>query len=276
MSLINNKYKLIKKIGSGSFGIIFEGINIRTQEKVAIKTELISNDLRLLKYETNIYKILGNIGCVPKIKWYGKDQTYYYMVLDLLGDSLDNIMKYYGSLKLKTILQIGINILNILINIHDKGFVHRDIKPENFLLTISKPKKIYIIDFGISKPYLIDNKHIEFKMTHQFIGTQNFSSINTHEFREQSRRDDLESLCYMLIYFYFGKLEWMNENISFLNKEDENIYVKNKKKDLINNENIPKVIMDFYKTILALKFEENPDYNLYIKNFKSELDNLLV
>ena len=274
MNLINNKYKLIKKIGSGSFGTIFEGVNSRTNEKVAIKIELISNELKLLKYETNIYKILGNISGVPKIKWYGKDQTYYYMVIDLLGDSLEKILEVSGPFKMKSILQIGINVLNILMNIHGKGFIHRDIKPENFLLTINTPKKLYIIDFGISKPFLINDKHIESKMTHQFIGTQNFASINTHEFYEQSRRDDLESLAYMLICFYFGKLEWMNCNITFSNRDEENIFVKNKKKDLVNNENIPKILMDYYKSVLILGFYEKPDYNKFIEIFTNELNNL--
>jgi serine/threonine protein kinase len=274
MNLINNKYKLIKKIGSGSFGTIFEGENIRTNEKVAIKVELISNELKLLKYETNIYKILGNIHGVPKIKWYGKDQTYYYMVMDLLGDSLEKILELSGCFKMKTVLQIGINVLNILMNIHDKGFIHRDIKPENFLLTIPRPKKLYIIDFGISKPFIINDKHIEPKMTHQFIGTQNFASINTHEFNEQSRRDDLESLAYMLICFYFGKLEWMNTDINFSNRDEENIFVKNKKKDLVNNENIPKILMDYYKSVLILGFDEKPDYNKFIKTFTNELEKL--
>jgi serine/threonine protein kinase len=156
--------------------------------------------------------------------------------------------------------------------IHERGFIHRDIKPENFLLTINKPTKIYIIDFGISKPYLINNKHIEFKLTHQFIGTQNFASINTHDFYEQSRRDDLESLAYILIYFYFGKLEWSDQSITFLDKEEENNYIKNKKKDLVKNEAIPNILMDYYRSVLALTFEETPDYIQFIDNFQSRLD----
>lgn len=271
MNLINNKYKLIKKIGSGNFGIIFEGINIRTHEKVAIKTELIANDLRLLKYETNIYKILNGIYGVPKIKWYGKDDLYYYMVLDLLGESLQNLKDRMSCFKLKTILQFGVNMLTILQNIHDKGFIHRDIKPENFLLTIQNPKQIYIVDFGISKPYIINNNHIEFKMTNKFIGTPNFASINSHNFYEQSRRDDLESVAYILFLFYLGDLEWMDESIIFSDKEDENNFIKTKKKEFIKNENVPKILMDYYKLVLDLDFVERPDYNKYIDSFKKEL-----
>lgn len=274
MNLINNKYKLIEKIGSGSFGTIFKGINVRTNENVAIKIEFIKDELQLLKYESNIYKILHNVIGIPKIKWYGKDATNYYMVLDLLGESLENLILRSGSLKLKIVLQIGANILNILMHVHDKGFIHRDIKPENLLLSREKPKKIYIIDFGISKPYLINEKHIEFKNTKKFIGTQNFASLNAHNFYEQSRRDDLESLAYMLIYFYFGELEWMDHQIVFLSQEEENDFVKNKKKQFINNPNIPSVLMDFYKNILSLQFKEKPNYTSFINKFTDEINKL--
>ncbi len=274
MELINNKYKILKKIGSGTFGKIYEAENIRTNEKVAIKLELIKDELKILRYESTIYKILDNIDGVPKIKWYGKDDNYYYMVLDLLGESLEDILKKSEKLSLKIVLQIGINIINILFNIHSKGFIHRDIKPENFLLTNFKPKKIYIIDFGISKSYIYNNKHIEFRLTNKFIGTPNFASIKTHEFYEQSRRDDLESLAYMLIYFYFGELEWMDENNIFENNDEENNYIRNKKKELIKNDNIPNALLEYYNNILKLDFEETPNYLKYINNFKNELEYL--
>jgi serine/threonine protein kinase len=108
MYLINNKYKVIKQIGAGAFGTIFKGINIRTNEMVAIKIELISDELKILKYESNIYKILDKLDCIPKIKWYGKDDLYYYMVIELLGNSLENLLQISEKIKLKTILQIGI------------------------------------------------------------------------------------------------------------------------------------------------------------------------
>jgi hypothetical protein len=274
MNIINKKYKLIEKIGSGSFGTIFKGINIRTNELVGIKVELIEDDLKLLKYESNIYKILYNVNGVPKIKWYGRDNKNYYLVLDLLGDSLEDLIIRSGRLKLKLILQIGVNILTILMEIHNKGFIHRDIKPENFLLSIEKPKKLFIIDFGISKPYIFNEKHIDFKITNKFIGTQNFASINCHNFYEHSRRDDLESLCYMLIYFYFGSLDWMNPEMVFSNKEEENNFVKNMKIQLIYNEEIPTILMNFYKNILSLEFNEKPDYNNFINIFKNKIEEL--
>jgi serine/threonine protein kinase len=272
--LIANKYRIINKIGSGSFGFIFKGINVRTNEKVAIKIENVSDELKLLKHESNVYRILSNIVGVPKIKWYGKDELYYYMVIDLYGKSLQDLIDIKNKLSFKTTLQIGINILNILMKIHDVGFVHRDIKPENFLLTLDKPTKICLIDFGLSKLYVINNKHIDFKYKKKFLGTLNFASINSHNFCEQSRRDDLESLSYMLLYFYFGELEWINKETNIIeNFEIENTNIKEQKETLIKRiNNIPKVLLEFHENITKLTFEERPNYEMYIESFMDELN----
>ena len=210
-TLIGNKYILLNQIGSGSFGLIYKGENSRTREKVAIKVEPIKNESKLLKNEATIYQHLSNKSGIPEVKWYGKDETNYYMVLNLLGDSLETVKKEKGVLSLKTTLQIGINIIDLLLTVHEAGLIHRDIKPDNFLLSLSdKNKKINIIDFGLCKSYLINDKHIEIRSTSSLIGTPTYASINAHDFMELSRRDDLESVGYMLIYFYLGELEWQN------------------------------------------------------------------
>ena len=270
-ALIGKKYVLLGLIGSGSFGSIYEGENIRTQEKVAIKVEPIKNETKLLKNEATIYQYLSNKQGIPEVKWYGKDSRNYYMVLNLLGESLETIKERKGSFSLKTIIQIGINILDLLKSIHEVGLKHRDIKPDNFLLSLSDVnKKINIIDFGLCKSYLINEKHIEMKQTSSIIGTPTYASINAHNFMELSRRDDLESLGYMLIYFYLGELEW--QKIDSTN----HTLIKELKTNVINNTKIPHVLIEYIKFVRTIEFEEKPYYHNLFELFKREIDKIEI
>ena len=268
-ALIGKKYILLDLIGSGSFGSIYQGENVRTQEKVAIKVEPIKNETKLLKNEATIYQYLSNKQGIPEVKWYGKDNINYYMVLNLLGNSLEAIKEQKGTFSLKTTLQIGINILDLLRTIHEAGLIHRDIKPDNFLLSLSDTnKKINIIDFGLCKSYLNNEKHIEMKQTSSLIGTPTYASINAHNFMELSRRDDLESLGYMLIYFYLGELEW--QKIDSTNHE----LIKTIKTNIIHNTKIPYILIEYIKFVRTIDFEEKPYYHTLFEVFKNEIDKI--
>ena len=268
-SLIGKKYILLDLIGSGSFGSIYQGENVRTQEKVAIKVEPIKNETKLLKNEATFYQYLSNKQGIPEVKWYGKDNLNYYMVLNLLGESLEAIKEQKGTFSLKTTLQIGINVLDLLRTIHEAGLIHRDIKPDNFLLSLSDTnKKINIIDFGLCKSYLNNEKHIEMKQTSSLIGTPTYASINAHNFMELSRRDDLESLGYMLIYFYLGMLEW--QKIDSTNHE----LIKIMKTNVIYNTEIPPILIEYIKFVRTIDFEEKPYYHTLFDVFKNEIDKI--
>jgi len=266
MELINKKYLLLDKIGSGSFGSIYKGQNIRTKEFVAIKIESIDTELNLLKNESIIYQYLNSCTNIPKVKWYGKDKNNYYMVINLLGDSLQNLLNERKRFSLILILKIGIKILNILKLIHEKGLVHRDIKPDNFLFGLNSLYELYLIDFGFCKSYINNNEHIKIKKNHSIIGSLNYASIMSHNCFELSRRDDLESLSYILFYLYDGSLPW--NNIS-----DVNDIIK-LKTEMINSNRYPQVLMDFYKYIRSMEFEEKPHYLLIIDSFKREIEYL--
>lgn len=256
--LIGNKYKILEKIGSGSFGTIYRGENIRNQEIVAIKVEPIHPHVKLLKNETTVYQYLRGIKGVPNVKWFGKEEGYYYMVIQLLGDSLEVIKQRKRRFSLQLTLQIGIQILEILSAIHERGLVHRDIKPDNFLLGVLD-STIYLIDFGFCKTYIknADREHILMKTSKQLVGSPNYASINSHNLMELSRRDDLESVGYMLCYFYFGELEWENDTV---------LDIKNKKQAFLLNKSkkIPDLILTYFEYVHSLAFEETPDYSFLI------------
>jgi serine/threonine protein kinase len=187
------KYILDKQIGQGSFGKIFIGFHKRTGEKVAIKVEPYSPEIKTLKYETQIYQALGNIeeDGFLKVKWFGLYQGNYYMVLPLLGKSLKELK---GVFSLDFVIDIGKRIIKLLKILHEHGFIHRDVKPDNFLFDISG-EILYIIDFGICKKYSDKERR-----TTSFTGTREFASERVKNLEEPGRRDDLESVAYVLNY----------------------------------------------------------------------------
>jgi serine/threonine protein kinase len=266
MAFINKKYRIIGKIGEGAFGLIYKGENIRTKELVAIKVEPIEKDMKLLKNESVIYQYLNNVEGVPFVKWFGKDEKNYYMVINLLGESLQSI-KNNSTFSLTSVLQIGIQVILLLKTIHEKGLVHRDIKPDNFLLGLnSQRKRIYIIDFGLCKSYITNDEHNPIKKTNNLIGSLTYASINTHNCIELSRRDDMESLGYMLVFFYLGTLPWQeftSENIDMIKKSKE---------DITSNDKLPQILVNYIKYVRSLEYEEKPNYFLIIDNFKRELE----
>lgn len=261
--IIGNKYKILEQIGSGCFGTIYKGQNVRNSEYVAIKAELIHSEVKLLKNEATIYQYLKGVKGVPSVKWFGKELTHYYMAIQLLGDSLETIKQRKGYFSLALTLKICIHILEILSSIHERGLVHRDIKPDNFLFGVGTDSStVYLIDFGFCKTYIKsgDRQHIPMKTTKKLIGSPNYASIHSHELMELSRRDDLESLGYMLCYFYFGELDWENDTAV---KTD---IIKNKKQTFLlnNKKDIPEVIYHYFEYVHSLSFEETPDYSLLI------------
>jgi serine/threonine protein kinase len=258
--LIANKYEIIEKINEGEFGIIVKGKNIRSGEYVAIKIEK-NNLISTLKMEAKIYQYLKNLDGFPKLKWYGKIENLNYLVLDLLVYNLSDLIKEYGKLSLIKTLEIGIQLFSRIEVLHNKLLIHRDIKPNNIMI---KKDKVYLIDFGMCKCYQHNRKHIECKKLTKIIGTPNFVSLNIHNGNEPSRRDDIESIVYILIYLLFGNLKW--------DKEERIENIMSLKVELTNDKNIPLFIKLLLFYVRQLKFEEKPNYKYLVNILEKELN----
>jgi len=275
-TIISNKYKLIEEIGSGSFGFVYKAIVMKNSDLVAIKFEDYNAKSKLLKNEAQIYRYLeGGIG-IPTIKWFGVHEystiTYRFMVFDLLGKSLYDLKHEYKQFTEEQVQKCGIGVIDIIQHVHNKGYLHRDIKPENFLFGIgSKAKKLYIIDFGLSKRFLDDNNnHIPMKQHKKFTGTIRYLSTNIHNGNEPSRRDDLISIGYMLMFLLKGILPWQKITNSSKDDRIKDIFrIKNYYKQHNLAGEYPTFLVDFMNYAYNLKYDDVPNYNMISRIFNN-------
>lgn len=270
MKHINDNYRLLEKIGKGSFGEVYKVVD-KNNKELACKVEDKQAKTRL-KNEYNIYKIFKhkNIECVPKIYDYTETPKYNLLTMQLLGKSLDTIFEEKNkSLDVGTVMKIGIKIIEALEKIHKIGIIHRDIKPNNFMFGMNEYKNdLYIMDFGLSKKWRSNGKHLEYKSGRSLIGTARYASVNIHMGIEPSRRDDLESVSYMLVYLLKGKLPW--QGLKKKTKDNPNDHIGQVK--TVTNleklcEGLPSCFLDMIIYTRNLEFPEKPDYKHLVELF---------
>ena len=268
-----NRYKILKFLGSGAFGIVFEGEHITTKEKVALKIPIIKENpdkQKSLLEEVKIYKKLSNPekGIINvKVSQYKDNKI---IVMDLLGNSLEKIIEEKKKLDLIQVVNYAIQMMDIIKYIHETGYIHRDIKPDNFILGKENKEKLYCIDFGLAKKYIKkNNKHIEQTHIGKFCGTARYASRTAHLCMDQSRKDDLEAIGYLLIYLYKGKLPW--QGIKENDKTKRYRLIGEKKMNISCEElckNMPKEFIVYMKYIHSLDFDEEPIYDSLKRMFE--------
>ena len=272
--IVFKKYKVIKKLGEGAFGDVFLGKKIDDGSYVAIKVEQRKIIKPILETEAFLLYSISGLG-IPEVKSFGKVKNYNILVEPLLGKSLFDIFtENHKEMPMGDVCLIALQVIDRIQWIHSKYIVHRDIKPDNFLIGRKDPNVIYLIDFGLSKKYRSSttNKHIRFGFTGKLTGTVRFASANALRGGEQSRRDDIESIGYMLVYFLKKKLPW--QGITGNKKMERYLKIYKLKKNTSPEElcsGLPPemaVYMDYAKN---LEFEQEPDYNLLRKLFKQML-----
>ncbi|KAH8994770.1 kinase-like protein [Lactarius deliciosus] len=266
---INGRYRLQRKIGSGSFGDVFFARDILLLQDVVIKLEPLTARQHLLEHEYHVYqKLSGGVG-IPQVRWFGTEGGFDTLALDLLGQSLEDLfIGHHFKFTIQTIVRLANQLVCRLEYIHSRNFVHRDLKPSNIVVGLGTQADIvYLIDFGLSKEYRSPktHKHIPSKTHLGFTGTTTFASINSHLGLELGRRDDMESLAYILIYFLRGYLPWQ-----CLPRGSQDVveYKQRTPRDLCHG--LPVEFCTLLEHCRSLSFEEKPDYR-YISGLFDDL-----
>ena len=268
-----SKYRTIKKLGEGSFGKVYKAEY--NGEYYAIKFEEKSKGQNLLETEATIMSYLKGPN-IPFIKSFGYSGDYNILVMQLLGKSLEELFNKKLKFSIKTVSLLAYQMITVLQYIHDRHIIHRDIKPDNFVMGLNKDNgTLYLLDFGLAKKYR-SSKTLEqypYIKKKKLTGTARYASIHALEEMEQSRRDDLESVGYVLMYFLRGNLPW--QGLKIKSKEDRYKKILDKKKETTSEQlckNFPDEFREYLEYCRNLEYTETPKYD----KLKSKFYDLVI
>ncbi|XP_048393147.1 tau-tubulin kinase 2-like isoform X1 [Stegostoma tigrinum] len=269
--LVKERWKVLKKIGGGGFGEIYEAIDFLTQENVALKVESAQQPKQVLKMEVAVLKKLQGKDHVCRFIGCGRNDRFNYVVMQLQGRNLADLRRSQsrGTFSISTTLRLGKQILEAVESIHTVGFLHRDIKPSNFAMGRfpSTCRKCFMLDFGLARQFTNSCGDVRPpRVVAGFRGTVRYASINAHKNREMGRHDDLWSLFYMLVEFVVGQLPWRK----IKDKEQVGL-IKEKYDHRLMLKHLPQEFALFLEHVLCLDYFTKPDYQLLMSVFDNSI-----
>jgi len=266
-------YEIVCLIGQGSFGKVYKGLDLRTENTVAIKID--TSNLKVLRHEVSILNYLysDGVSSIPKIYWYGNIDSNLVLVMTYYKNSLQDYFDIKGLINHKKMASVMIKCLDILRQIYNSRVIHRDIKPQNFMMNDGD---INLIDFGLSTIYSCQNNDEDTQYNkNEVIGTPRFTSFFSHCGEPTSPRDDLLSLGYMYQYLNTGSLHWDTIErketsllVSDVNHPDNLIRKYMKSPDVLQPL-LTGTIQNYMKYCYSLNYDDTPDYHSLMQLFTS-------
>ncbi|XP_011353282.1 tau-tubulin kinase 2 isoform X1 [Pteropus medius] len=269
--LVKERWKVLRKIGGGGFGEIYDALDMLTRENVALKVESAQQPKQVLKMEVAVLKKLQGKDHVCKFIGCGRNDRFNYVVMQLQGRNLADLRRSQsrGTFTISTTLRLGRQILESIESIHSVGFLHRDIKPSNFAMGRfpSTCRKCYMLDFGLARQFTNSCGDVRPpRAVAGFRGTVRYASINAHRNREMGRHDDLWSLFYMLVEFVVGQLPWRKI------KDKEQVgSIKERYDHRLMLKHLPPEFSIFLDHISSLDYFTKPDYQLLTSVFDNSI-----
>nr|XP_046269522.1 tau-tubulin kinase 2 isoform X2 [Scatophagus argus] len=271
LSLVKERWKVVKKIGGGGFGEIYEAVDLMTRINVALKVESAQQPKQVLKMEVAVLKKLQGKDHVCRFVGCGRNDRFNYVVMELQGRNLADLRRSMtrGTFSISTTLRLGRQILEAIESIHSVGFLHRDIKPSNFAMGRfpSTCRTCYMLDFGLARQFTNSCQEVRPpRPVAGFRGTVRYASVNAHKNKEMGRHDDLWSLFYMLVEFLVGQLPWRKikdkEHVGKLKETyDHRLMLKH----------LPAEFGVFLEHISDLDYFTKPDYQLLMSVFDNSM-----
>ena len=278
-TLVAQRFRVSAELGKGAFGTTYRGLDIDSHMPVAIKLEHPEQSRKHqacrspLCVENSMYRAIHPGRGIPSIEWFGRTEAGYILVMELLGPSLESIRQRHpgGQLPLRIVLDLAVQLLRRLEHCHSRGVIHRDIKPDNIVLGRDRQRrKCFLVDFGLAKSYMRDGEHIPRKDGKKLTGSARYCSVHTHRGCEQSRRDDMESYMYTLIYFLRGRLPWQGIRCKDKDKRYQKIaHIKQTVPIAEICRGLPPLFGALLRSVRGLGFTEAPPYQQYRAMFKA-------
>ncbi|XP_071414421.1 tau-tubulin kinase 2 isoform X2 [Pithys albifrons albifrons] len=269
--LVKERWKVLRKIGGGGFGEIYDALDLLTRENVALKVESAQQPKQVLKMEVAVLKKLQGKDHICRFIGCGRNDRFNYVVMQLQGRNLADLRRSQsrGTFTISTTLRLGKQILESIESIHSVGFLHRDIKPSNFAMGRfpSTCRKCYMLDFGLARQFTNSCGDVRPpRAVAGFRGTVRYASINAHRNREMGRHDDLWSLFYMLVEFVVGQLPWRKI------KDKEQVgSIKERYEHRLMLKHLPQEFSVFLDHISNLDYFTKPDYQLLMSVFDNSM-----